>query len=198
MATRQDGTEPLIAHGSVYLRPADREDLPLFVRWFNDRRTSRTLGLVAPMSLAMEEGWFERTVAAQGKDGYHFTVCLLEDDRPIGTIGLFDLDLRNGSAGLGISVGDPGDTGRGRGSDALVALVGWAFATLRLERVWLEVYDFNPRARAVYERVGFVHEGTQRHAIFREGRFVDVHLMAVLADESPPPPASHAPDQAPS
>ena len=54
---------------------------------------------------------------------------------------------------------------------------------LRLERVWLDVYDFNARARLVYERVGFVHEGTQRHAIFRHGRFADVHRMAVLAGE---------------
>lgn len=183
MATRSDGTEPVIAHGSVYLRPAERSDIPLFVGWFNDARTSSTLALVAPMSIPMEEGWFERAVAAQGKDGYHFTICLLADDRPVGTIGLFDLDLRNGNAGLGISIGDPADTNRGLGSDALRALVGWAFDMLRLERVWLEVYDFNPRARLVYERVGFALEGTQRHAIFRRGRFVDVHLMAVLADE---------------
>jgi RimJ/RimL family protein N-acetyltransferase len=183
MATRTDGTEPGIAHGSVYLRAAERSDIPLFVRWFNDARTSRTLAVVAPLSIPSEEGWFERTVASQGKDGYHFTICLLADDRPIGTIGLFDLDLRNGNAGLGISIGDQADTNRGYGSDALRALVGWAFDMLRLERVWLDVYDFNPRARLVYERVGFVHEGTQRHAIFRHGRFADVHRMAVLAGE---------------
>ena len=183
MATRSDGTEAGIAHGSVYLRQAERSDIPLFVRWFNDTRTSRTLAVVAPMSIPSEEGWFERTLAAQGRDGYHFTICLLADDRPIGTIGLFDLDLRNGNAGLGISIGDPADTNHGFGSDALRALVGWAFDMLRLERVWLDVYDFNPRARVVYERVGFVHEGTQRHAIFRHGRFADVHRMAVLAGE---------------
>ena len=183
MATRSDGTEAGIAHGSVYLRPAERSDIPLFVRWFNDTRTSRTLGLVAPMSVPMEEGWFERAVQSQGKDGYHFTICLIADDRPVGTIGLFDLDLRNGNAGLGISIGDPTDTNHGYGSDALRAIVGWAFDMLRLERVWLDVYDFNARARLVYERVGFVHEGTQRHAIFRHGRFADVHRMAVLAGE---------------
>jgi RimJ/RimL family protein N-acetyltransferase len=183
VTTRRDGTQPIIAHGRVYLRAAEREDLPLFVRWLNDHRTARTLAVVAPMSLAMEEGWFERTVASQGKDGYHFVACLLDDDRPVGTIGLFDLDLRNGHAGLGISVGDPADTGQGLGTDMLRALVGWAFDTLRLERVWLDVYDFNPRARAVYERVGFVHEGVLRGAVFREGRYVDVHRMAILEDE---------------
>jgi RimJ/RimL family protein N-acetyltransferase len=180
---RRDGTEPMIVSGQVFLRPAERDDLPLFVRWFDDARTSRTLSAVAPMSLAMEEDWFERTVVSQGRDGYHFVICRLEDDRPLGTIGLFELDLRNGSAGLGISIGDPADTGRGHGTDAMRALLGWAFDMLRLERIWLDVYAFNPRARLVYERLGFVHEGTLRHAAFRFGEYVDFERMSILAGE---------------
>ena len=183
MPARPDGTEPLIAHGSVYLRAAERDDIPRFVAWLNDYRTSRTLALRAPLSIPMEETWFDGMVADQGKSGYLFTACLVADDRPIGNVGLFDLDLVNGGAGLGIMVGDPGDRGRGHGTDMLEALVGFGFASLRLERIWLDVYDFNPGARRVYERVGFQHEGVLRHARFREGRFVDVHRMAILSDE---------------
>jgi RimJ/RimL family protein N-acetyltransferase len=183
MPARPDGTEPMIAHGQVYLRAAERDDVPLFVRWLNDARTTRTLSMIAPISVPMEEGWFERVVANQGHDGYHFVICLLADDRPLGTIGLFELDLRNGSAGLGISVGDPADTGRGYGTDALRALVGWGFDMLRLERIWLDVYAFNPGARAVYERLGFVFEGTSRHGAFRFGEFVDLDRMSILAGD---------------
>src|SRR5512146_545669 len=183
MSARQDGTEPMIAHGAVYLRAAERHDIPRFVAWFSDHRTSRTLALRAPLSIPMEEAWFERMLADQGKGGYHFVACLLEDDRPIGTIGLFDLDLVNGSAGLGLAIGDPGDRGRGHGTDMLEALLAFGFGNLRLARIWLDVYDFNPGARHVYERVGFVHEGTLRHGMFREDRFVDVLRMAILADE---------------
>jgi RimJ/RimL family protein N-acetyltransferase len=93
------------------------------------------------------------------------------------------VDLRNGNASLGIAIGDPEDTGRGYGTDALIALVSFGFEQLRLERIALEVYDFNARARGVYERVGFVHEGTARRALFRDGGFHDVHRMAVLRDE---------------
>ena len=84
MPTLRDGTVPMIAHGSVYLRAAERADIPLFVAWFNDYATSRTLSIRAPMSTASEEHWFEQTVADQGKGGYHFVACLIEDDRPIG------------------------------------------------------------------------------------------------------------------
>lgn len=183
MPTRRDGTEPMIAHGAVYLRPTERADIPLFVGWFNNVATSRTLANRAPMSIAMEEQWFERAVAGQGRDGYHFVTCLLEDDRPIGTIGLHELDLVNGSAGLGIVIGDPADTNRGYGSDAVRALLAFGFGQLRLERIWLDVYDFNERARHVYERVGFVEEGVLRHALFRDGAFHDDHRMAILRDD---------------
>jgi RimJ/RimL family protein N-acetyltransferase len=183
LPARPDGTQPVIAHGSVYLRAAEREDIPRFVAWLNDHRTSRTLTLRAPLSIPMEEAWFERMTADQGKSAYLFTACLLADDRPIGSVGLFDLDLVNGNAGVGIMIGEPGDRGRGHGTDMLEALLGFGFASLRLERIWLDVYDFNPGARRVYERVGFLHEGVQRHAIFREGRFVDVRRMAILSGE---------------
>ena len=56
MPARRDGTEPMIVHGQVFLRPAEREDLPLFVRWFGDARTTRTLSAAAPMSLAIGGG----------------------------------------------------------------------------------------------------------------------------------------------
>ena len=49
-----------------------------------------------------------------------------------------------------------------------------------LHRITLEVYDLNPRARHVYEKVGFVHEGTGRDALLLDGAWIDVHYMAIL------------------
>jgi len=65
----------------------------------------------------------------------------------------------------------------------MFALLDFGFGQLRLERVWLEVYDFNARARRSYEKCGFVLEGTERRAIFKRGQFHDVHLMSILRDE---------------
>jgi RimJ/RimL family protein N-acetyltransferase len=177
------GAVPLIAHGSVYLRPGERGDVPLFVRWYTDRRTTRTLLMTSPMGEAIEERWFEGMLAAQGSERYFYVICRREDDRAVGTIDLHDVDRGNGSASLGIAIGEEGDRGRGYGTDALTALVTFGFDQLRLERIELDVYDFYQRARGVYERVGFVHEGTFRRALFRDGAFHDVHRMAVLRDE---------------
>lgn len=183
MVSLRDGREPMLHGRLVYLRPAERDDLPLFVRWLTDARSTRFLALRSPISLALEERWFESVVEHQGSDRWHFVVCRLEDDRPVGAIDLHEIDPVNGGAGLGIVIGDPADTGRGYGSDAIAALLAFGFGELRLERVWLDVYDFNDRARRVYERAGFVHEAVLRRAVFRAGRHVDVHRMAILREE---------------
>lgn len=167
----------------VYLRASERSDIPLFVGWLNDRDTASFLSQRAPLSVPLEERWFERMLEAQGKDAFHFVICRLEDDRPIGTIGYFGIDYIDGNAGLGIAIGDKSLWGQGLGTDALLALLDFGFGELRLERVWLEVFDFNERARRAYEKCGFVLEGTLRHAVHRRGRFRDVNLMAILRDE---------------
>jgi len=177
------GRVPMLAHGSVYLRAAERADIPTFVRWYTDLRTAKTLMMNSPMGQAAEERWFERMLDAHGKDSWFFVICRRADDRPVGGIDLHEVNLGSGSASLGIAIGDPDDTGQGYGSDALLSLLGFGFGQLRLERIELDVYDFNPRARHVYERVGFVHEGTLRRALFRDGEFHDVHRMAILRDE---------------
>lgn len=167
----------------VYLRPAEREDLDRFVRWFADAETTRHLMLRAPFSLPMEEQWFERVVAEQGKSVYHFVICRLDDDEPIGTAGLHDLDFVNGNAEFGISIGEKGEWNKGYGTDALNAICDFGFGELRLARIELQVYAPNRRARRSYEKAGFVLEGTLRNRHFAEGRHEDVLIMSLLRDE---------------
>jgi diamine N-acetyltransferase len=175
--------QPIIRGERVYLRPSERSDIPTFVRWFSDGETLSFLGMRSPMSEAMEEQWFDSMVQRQGKDAYHFVICLLADDRPIGTSGLFAIDNVNGHAGIGIAIGEKSLWSQGLGTDAMSALLDFGFGQLRLERMWLEVYDFNGRAQRSYEKSGFVLEGVERHAAFRQGRYIDVHLMSILRDE---------------
>jgi diamine N-acetyltransferase len=175
--------EPLIRGSLVFLRPGERSDIPLFVRWLSDARTAEFIAIRSPIGLAMEERWFDDMLDHHGRDRWFFVIARLEDDRPVGSIDLHLLDLNNGSAGLGIVIGDPADTSQGYGSDAIRALLGFGFGELRLERIWLDVYDDNARGRHVYERLGFVQEATFRRGLFRHGRYVDVHRMAMLRDE---------------
>ena len=110
-------------------------------------------------------------------------ICRLSDGEPIGTAGLHDLDFVNGNAEFGISLGEKGEWNKGYGTDALHVLCDFGFGELRFERIELQVYAANARARRSYEKAGFTLEGTLRHRHFAEGRFEDVLIMSLLRDE---------------
>jgi diamine N-acetyltransferase len=167
----------------VYLRASERDDIPTFVRWLNDAEVARDLALWAPMSQATEEQWFDRMLAAQGLTDYQFVICRLADGRPIGTIGLHGVDLRQGTAEFGIAIGEKGDWGKGYGTDALRAICDFGFGELRLERIGLQVYAGNDRARRSYEKAGFAPEGVLRQAHLARGERIDIHLMGILRSE---------------
>ena len=174
---------PVIRSQRLYLRPAERADLPVFVRWFADAETTRSLAVRAPFSLAMEEKWFSQVVDGQGRSHYHFVICTLPAGRPIGTADLRNIDLENGRAEFGISIGEKDEWNKGYGTEALGAICDFGFGALRLERISLEVYEDNARAIRSYEKAGFRHEGRLRHAHFTKGRHCDVLVMALLREE---------------
>lgn len=174
---------PTLRGERIFLRPAERSDLPAFVRWFADGETTRYLMARAPFSAAAEERWFEQMTEKQGTTDWLFVICLLEDDRPIGTAGLHNVDLENGHAAFGISIGEKAEWDKGYGTDALRAICDFGFGQLRLERIWLEVYAPNTRAQRSYQKAGFVVEGVRRHAHFGDGQYLDVMVMAQLRDE---------------
>ncbi len=166
----------------VRLRAIEREDIPTFLRWFNDPEVRQYLLGDEPMSKAQEERWFERFL---DRDDYVFGIEALVGEKwvHIGNTGLEDIDSRNGRADFGIVIGEKVPWGQGYGTEATRLMLGFAFRELRLNRVQLQVYDFNKRGIRCYEKVGFVHEGTQRQGLFRNGRYHDVHWMGILAEE---------------
>jgi len=89
------------------------------------------------------------------------------------------------SANLRILIG-PAGRDRGLGTEAVRLLVDHAFAATDLQRISLEVLASNPRARRVYERVGFVAEGRLRAASRFDGEPVDVIVMALLRTDPRP------------
>ena len=175
----------IIASGRVYLRPFEATDAETYRRWRADAEPMALAGWhdPAPLSLAQVEKRIADLADRQGKDGYTFLICLVEGERPIGEVLLMDIDRVNGSAEVGIFIGETDEWGKGYGTDAVRALVDFGFAELRLERVWLEVATDNARAERSYTRVGFTREATLRHDRWEGGRYTDGHVMSILRDE---------------
>ena len=103
----------------------------------------------------------------------------------LGEIVLNDLDEENAAMNVRIALA-PGKPGAGYGTEAMTVVLDHAFRTIRLHRVHLDVYAFNPRAVRSYEKAGFVVEGRQRDTLKWDGEWMDSILMSVLADDPRP------------
>ncbi len=167
----------------VELGPVQREYLPKYVEWLNDWQVTQFLapGVPMPMSLEDEADWFERR--RQDKSSLVLAILALPERQLIGNCGLHDLDWKNRKAVFGIFIGDKNYWGKGYGTDATRTLVRFAFEQLDLNRVQLEVYDFNPRAQRAYEKAGFRRDGILRQGLYRDGAFHDIYLMSILREE---------------
>ena len=67
--------------------------------------------------------------------------------------------------------------------DATRLLVSYGFNELNFRRISLGLHAFNERALKSYLKVGFVLEGRERGAFFRDGVRYDGLLMGLLREE---------------
>ena len=73
--------------------------------------------------------------------------------------------------------------GQGLGRAIILELMRVVFDDLHAHRFYLDVFEDNPRARHLYESLGFVYEGVMREAGARGDGFISLHLMSMLDRE---------------
>ena len=113
----------------------------------------------------------------QHHDGVHHLVAEI-DGRVVGTLGLHveTIPRRRHSGGIGMAVHDRFQR-QGVGTALLAAVVDLADNWLGLRRLELTVYPDNAAGIRLYEKFGFVVEGTARDFALRDGLFVDALMM---------------------
>lgn len=165
------------------LRELRREDLPAVNSWRADRAQVDCLG--APFRYIgpeVDEAWFDGYLRGRAGTVRCAVVDAAEPGEILGLATLSDINWVHRTCTFHVQVA-PAAQGRGVGTFALAGMLRHAFADLGLNRVELTVLDTNARARRMYERAGFTLEGTMRQAAYKEGRFVDMHVMGLLASE---------------
>lgn len=178
--------KPTLLGSLVTLRPVTAEDAEAFERILADPDVLRLTGS-ANHSDAAEElpldslaDWYG-TRAAQ-VDRLDLAVVANATGDVVGEAVLNHWDP--GSRGISFrTLIGPSGRDRGLGTEATRLIVGYAFAEIGVHRLELEVFSFNARAMHVYEKVGFVFEGTRRDALRFDEEWVDSHVMSILEHE---------------
>ncbi len=165
----------------VMLREYRQDDFQHIRKWVNDRSTTEYLSPIFwfPQTESDTTDFLSRALRAAPNAAY-FVIADNKDESYIGQMDIFEINWKIRKGILGTVIGNEAARGKGYGTEALVLLQEYAFGVLGLERLELDVYAENKRAVRCYTKAGFLHEGTRRHAAMVNGRYADVHMMAVI------------------
>jgi ribosomal-protein-alanine N-acetyltransferase len=172
---------PFLKGGKTVLRPVEHGDILVIAKWLNDPVVTHTMFYG---QLPMSEEQVEAMIMGQVRSPAN-TVFMVETTSgiSIGFAGLYDIHLTARKASFRILIGETDHWKKGFGTEVTEMLTFYGFDRLNLNRISLGVTADNVGAVRAYEKAGFVVEGTLRKDLYRNGRWYDSILMAILREE---------------
>jgi ribosomal-protein-serine acetyltransferase len=117
----------------------------------------------------------KKRATAQTDYGY----AIIIDKNIAGRIGLHHINQQNKIGEIGYWLAD-GWQGRGIITKSCQAIIHHCFTALGLNRIEIKCGTGNHKSRAVAEKLQFKHEGILQQAELLNGKFIDLHLYAML------------------
>lgn len=175
--------KPNLVGEKIILRPITVDDAHEMFIGLSDEEGMRLTGTQDSFTFEQIEAFCKKISAADDRADYAITLKDDAESKYIGEVVLNEIDDDNRSASFRIAMQSKEYFGQGYGSEATQLIIKYGFETLKLHRIELEVFDFNPRAQHVYEKAGFIKEGIKRDVLLWEGNYQSAIIMSILEDE---------------
>ena len=146
----------------LILRPWREADAPSLYEYAKDPAVGQIAGWPPHTSVENSRESIRTVLSAPET----YAVCLKEDNRAIGSVGLMigsrsNLDLSETEGEIGSWIGVP-FWGRGLIPEAVREVIRRAFADLSLTTLWCGYFDGNERSGRVQEKCGFIYHHTNK------------------------------------
>jgi RimJ/RimL family protein N-acetyltransferase len=162
------------------IRRACADDVDFLVDLYTDEEVEPFLAAVRPRDHESVVSLVDRSE----REPEVFGLFVIEvAGEPAGTMEFEVVNRRSSIASIGGLAVHPRFRGRKVGDEAARLFQRHLLVELGLHRLQLEIYDFNERAIAHAERVGFVCEGVKRQAYRRGEGWVDGVMYALLRED---------------
>ena len=163
----------------IELRDVNDGDVERLFAWRLDREVDRWMNGPAPTDVAVYRAWLDEFRSDPDRTGW----IILHRGEAVGFLTLRGLIEPNQAAQWGWYVGEASARGRGVGRGAQALGLDRAFLDFGLQKVWSEVLADNDAALKAQAAAGFRREGYLRRHVFKDGKFHDVVLLSILAEE---------------
>lgn len=163
----------------MIIKPISIRDIGYLMDSLNNPLNMRLIGSSSEISYSEAED------ICSGKNRYSKWFLIKDDElkRNIGIMSLLRISEYNKSADLSITISDEEDRRKGYGIAALKWLLEYAFNTLFLHRIQLEVLESNLPAESLYKKIGFKQEGIKQDAFYNGQEYTNLKLFSLLRNE---------------
>lgn len=167
----------------LMLREYREEDFAPMRRWVNDPETTRYLSniFLKPHTALGTEKFLQNILSGQ-TGGYYFVIADKQTQEYCGQLDIFHTDETSRCGEIGLVIA-PWEWHKGYAREALGLIERFGFEELNLNRLYLNVFADNVRARAAYRAAGFREEGVMREQIYKNGKYHDLINMGILRGE---------------
>ena len=146
----------------LILRPWEEDDAESLYEYAKDERVGPAAGW--PPHISVENS--REVIRNVLSEPETYAVCLKEDNKPIGSIGLMigkrsNLAIPENEGEIGYWIGVE-FWGRGLIPEAVREMIRYAFDELHLAKLWCGYFDGNEKSKRCQEKCGFVYHHTNR------------------------------------
>lgn len=100
-------------------------------------------------------------------------IFLKKNNKHIGNIRLFNFHKVHKRVELGIMIYDKSQWSKGYGTEAIIAIEKYVFNTLKYHKICADYYSVNTASARMFEKAGYIIEGTFKDHFFLRDRYVD-------------------------
>ena len=166
----------------IYLRALEPEDLDFVHQVENDTSLWHLSDTQTPYSRFLIKQYLENAK----QDIYEAKQLRLaicdKGSNTIGLIDVFDFNVKNKRAGIGILIREESNRNNGYGKEALRLLVDYCFKVLHLHQVYANISEDNKASLKLFEGCGFKRIGLKKDWAFDGKQFTSEYLLQQIND----------------
>ena len=166
----------------IYLRALEPEDLEFIYRIENDTSLWELSDTQTPYSRFLIKQYLENAQQDifEAKQ-LRLAINTLENTT-IGLIDVFDFDIKNKRAGIGILIENEVNRNQGYGREALKLLVNYCFEVLHLHQVYANISENNIASLKLFETDGFKIIGLKKDWSFDGINYTNEYILQRIND----------------
>lgn len=168
----------MISGSNINILALNKESESLILSWVNNPELKRNIGTIYPISEFEHEVWFRNR--AMDSINKTYIIWHKSDKKIIGIVGNKNTDFINRNTEIFLYVGEEAYRGKGLGKEVVELFTEFLFKQLNMHKVYLRVFSYNIQALKCYKKLNFEVEGNFKEAIFKDGKYYDVIILAKL------------------